>query len=235
MEWKRRFPRNRLFTHQFISPLISLMNSREERHRRYRNGLKLGLILSLALHLALFQVFPKKMMMGSKSIEVTAKEMILERVPLTEQMAHPPPPPLPVVPIPSENPEIPEDLTLEPTELDFMELLPEPPPLSEDEEYVFIAYDQPPRPVGGYSALLQYLEYPEMARRAGVEGTVIIGVLIDVEGNSVKTVILKSSGGKQGFDEAAQQALMKMKWIPARQREKPIQVWISVPVVFRLN
>jgi len=59
--------------------------------------------------------------------------------------------------------------------------------------------------------------------------------LVDEKGNTVKTQVLKSDGTKLGFEEAASRALMQMKWKPAMQRDKPVKVWISVPVRFRLT
>ena len=89
--------------------------------------------------------------------------------------------------------------------------------------------------VGGMAALLKVLEYPELARKAGIEGRTIMSVLVDEQGNTVKVRILKDSGTNIGFEAAAEAALMKMKWKPAYQRDVPVKVWISVPVTFKLR
>jgi protein TonB len=89
--------------------------------------------------------------------------------------------------------------------------------------------------IGGMAALKKYLEYPEIARKAGIEAQVVVGVLVDEKGNTVKTQILKGTGSKLGFEEAASKALMRMKWKPAYQRDKPVKVWISIPVRFKLQ
>jgi len=37
-----------------------------------------------------------------------------------------------------------------------------------------------------------------------------------------------------GFSEAAQKAVMLVKWKPAKQRDRAVKVWVSVPVRFQL-
>ena len=232
-----KFPRKRLFTKPFISPITSLMTSVEQLDQRYKYGLKRALLLGLLFQLLFFQFFPKKFLVDSKFIQAQSFEIIVENIPQTEQLEKAPPPPRPTVPIPTEDPDVPEDLTLMATEINFDEQPPPPPPpsASEDDGYVFIAYDSPPEPIGGFASILGHIKYPEIARRASVECTIMIGVLIDEQGNCVKTEILKGLGGKLGFEEAAREAVKKVTWIPARQRDKPIKVWVSVPVVFKLT
>ncbi|HDL79000.1 MAG TPA: energy transducer TonB, partial [Bacteroidetes bacterium] len=96
------------------------------------------------------------------------------------------------------------------------------------------AYDQAPEPIGGFIAIQKNLKYPEIARKAGVEGTVIIQVLIDEKGRVIKTKVLKSLGNN-GCDQAAIAAIVKTRWKPAMQRDKPVKVWVSIPVIFKLK
>ncbi len=231
-----RFPRKRLFTREFISPVTSMKTSGAELDRNYKNNLKRAAILSLFIPIIFFQYFPKKLHILSGLTEPEPFNIIIEEIPRTEQLSTPPPPPQPVVAIPSEDPDIPDDLTITETEWDFSEM-PPPPPQSHSEEdaFVFIKYDRPPEPIGGLASIIKYINYPKMARIAGVESKVIVGVLIDEEGNCIKTQILQEASKKLGFEEEAKRAVMKLKWIPALQRDIPIKVWISVPVVFKLN
>ncbi len=99
----------------------------------------------------------------------------------------------------------------------------------------FVAYDEPPEPIGGFAAIQQNLHYPEIARKAGIEGRVVVKVLIDENGNVADAVIVKSLGKENGCDEAAINALKAVKWIPAKQRGQPVKVWVAMPVVFRLS
>jgi len=202
---------------------------------KYRKVLELGFIGSLLIHLIIFLALPH---FDLSTQEVKAKdiEILVEDIPPTEQIKRPPTPPRPSVPIPTESEEIPEDFTIESTELDLTEL-PPPPVLIEDryEHYQFIPYDEAPEPIGGYGVMLANLEYPSIARKAGVEAKVVVGVLIDERGNCVKTQILSTTNEMMGFDEAAQKAVMSVKWKPAKQRDKAVKVWISIPIRFSLK
>ena len=55
----------------------------------------------------------------------------LEQIPETRQERRPPPPPRPVVPIPTDSEDIPDDVTIETTELDLFDDLPPPPEFEE--------------------------------------------------------------------------------------------------------
>ena len=157
----------------------------------------------------------------------------IEIPPETQQFDKPPPPARPSIPIESEDEEIDEDFTIEETDLEDFEILDEPPPPPES-NVIFIAYDEPPEPMGGYMAIQKAVIYPEIAREAGIEGTVIVQATIGKDGRVKETIILKGIP-KTGWDEAAMDAIKIIKWKPAYQRDKPVTVRISVPVVFRLK
>ena len=101
-------------------------------------------------------------------------------------------------------------------------------------EVKFIPYDTPPKPLGGYAAIQENIVYPELAQKAGIEGTVIVQAFIDETGQVTSTKILKGFPDT-GLNEAAKAALEKTAFKPAYQREYPVGVWISVPVNFRLR
>ncbi len=210
----------------------------DELKRSYRKTFEVALVVSLFLHLILFQGL-RAVEFGQKPPEVKPIKITVEEVPLTRQVRRPPPPELPSVPIPTESEEVPEDVTIRSTELNLSELPPPPPPPGQEENieagYVFVPYDQAPQLVGGMDAIKRNLVYPELARKAGIEGLVIVGVLIDEEGRPIKTQILKASGVHIGFEEAATAAVMKTRWIPAKQRDKAVKVWVSIPIHFRLH
>ena len=98
----------------------------------------------------------------------------------------------------------------------------------------FTAYDEAPKPVGGFKAVQKNLIYPEIARKAGVEGRVVVDIHIDKNGNVTETKIIQSLG-PNGCDESAINALKAVKWEPAKKDGKPVSVWIGVPVVFSLK
>ena len=66
------------------------------------------------------------------------------------------------------------------------------------------------------------------------EGRVIIEIKLSKTGQILDTKVVKSLGNN-GCDEAAIDAIKKVKWEPAYQRDKPVNVIVSIPVVFRLK
>ncbi len=85
----------------------------------------------------------------------------------------------------------------------------------------FVAYDEPPMPVKKVSPA-----YPEIARKAGFEGRVIINILVDVDGKVKNAVVLKDVPNS-GFGEAAVAAAKQWEFLPAIYQGKPIKVWTS--------
>ena len=75
--------------------------------------------------------------------------------------------------------------------------------------------------------------YPELARRAGLEGTVYVKILVDKEGRVRDAILLRDVGG--GLGEAAVEAVRKWVYTPAIQNNRPVAVWVSQPVVFSLR
>jgi protein TonB len=75
--------------------------------------------------------------------------------------------------------------------------------------------------------------YPEMAVRAGLEGTVWVKILIDREGVPVRAVVIKST--TELFDQPAVDAAMKFRFTPAIMNQGPVKVWVSIPFRFQLR
>ena len=73
--------------------------------------------------------------------------------------------------------------------------------------------------------------YPELARKAGMQGKVWVKVLIDKEGKVKKAVIMQ---GIEIFHEAAITAVMQWVFKPAIQQDRPIAVWMAIPISFKL-
>src|SRR5690606_30554075 len=76
-------------------------------------------------------------------------------------------------------------------------------------------------------------EYPEIAKRAGVEGTVYVKILLDKQGKPEKAVVIKSDA--EMFNKLATDAAMKFLFTPAIQDKKPVKVWVVIPFRFKLN
>lgn len=97
----------------------------------------------------------------------------------------------------------------------------------------FVAVNQMPEPIGGIEGIEKRLHYPEIAKRAGIEGRVYVKAFIDEDGNVAATEILKGVG--TGLDQAAIKAIRETKFKPGMQNGNPVKVQVVVPIVFKLD
>lgn len=76
--------------------------------------------------------------------------------------------------------------------------------------------------------------YPRVARRRGYQGTVILNVLVTTDG-TVKELLVKNSSGYEALDHAAVDSVRNWLFTPGMRGEQPIEMWVSLPVTFRLK
>ncbi len=203
---------------------------------KYRRVFEIGLAISLLLLIFAFKYFPR--VEGEKmKIEAPQELVDVEDIVNTKQETAPPPPPKPPIPIEAPSDEVLEDVELSETELDVNEQVSAPPPPPAEEEEVapqfFVAVEEMPEPIGGIEAIQKRIVYPEIAKRAGVQGRVFVKAFVDENGNVIKAEIIKGIGA--GCDEAAIKAVMATKFKPGRQRGKPVKVQVSIPILFKLK
>ncbi len=91
----------------------------------------------------------------------------------------------------------------------------------------FVYYEDPPTLVS-----MPKPDYPELARDAQLEGTVKVQALIGKDGIVKRTQVTKSVNL---LDDAAVKAVTASRWKPAMNNNKPVEVWVEVPVKFSLN
>ena len=223
----------RLLNNRFITGL-SVRDVVFRTGRKYRKTFELSFVFSLAICILLFlgwrRIVPK-----TKTIEHEDLVFQIENIPKTEQSRPKPAPARPSVPIASEDEEIPEEVTIEFTNLVFDdEPLPVPPPPDDENVIMFVPFDEPPTPVGGLAAIRRHLKYPQIGRLAGIQGTVVLHLKIDEDGQVQDIRVIKKLGSGD-FVEAASNAVRAVKWNPAKQRERPVTVWYSVPIEFTLR
>lgn len=77
-------------------------------------------------------------------------------------------------------------------------------------------------------------KYPEIARRRGYEGEVLLSVVVSADG-TVATVRVKRSSGHSILDRAAVEAVAKWEFIPARRMGAPVSLPVDIPVRFVLR
>jgi protein TonB len=75
-------------------------------------------------------------------------------------------------------------------------------------------------------------EYPELARRARMEGFVILRAVVDREGNVRDAEVLRGLG--LGLDVAARDAVLQWKYTPTYYNGEPVEVILTVTVAFQL-
>jgi len=78
-------------------------------------------------------------------------------------------------------------------------------------------------------------DYPPAARAKRIEGTVILSVLVSERGDVADIKVLRGAGGSSGLNEAASAAVRKWKFRPAVKEGKRVRVWVSYPIVFKLQ
>lgn len=77
-------------------------------------------------------------------------------------------------------------------------------------------------------------EYPETARRRGYQGTVVLEVLIDSKGK-VDNLRISKSSGYSILDRTAFNQVKKWVFEPGKRGNKPMEMWVKVPVTFQLQ
>ncbi|ACY47902.1 energy transducer TonB [Rhodothermus marinus] len=210
----------------------------------YRLLIMLGLALALALLIVLFRIpwRPKT----EVALAVTEQEVVqLEEIVQTRQELPPPPLPRPTVPV-----AVPDETILEEEPVSFdvsldineaiTELPPPPPPPEpeqeaqpEEEQEIFVVVEEMPEIIGGIERLYELLEYPELARKAGMEGLVVVQFVVEPDGSVSNVQVIRSAG--RLLDEAAIRAVKQLRFKPGRQRGRPVRVRFSLPIRFKLQ
>ncbi len=205
-------------------------------HQFDKIAIRISFFLSIVLIVILFLIYPKIMVRPYSFNEIAYNIIEQIDIPQTHQQIEKlPMPARPSVPIAAETEDIAEDLTLDIFDFEEFEFMDTPPPPKPEKgpKVKFIPYDDPPMPIGGYAAIKANLIYPDLAREAGIEGDVFVRFFVDKKGRVRETIVIKGIPNS-GLNEAAQDAIRKTRFIPAKQREMAVGVWISVPVHFKL-
>jgi periplasmic protein TonB len=195
-----------------------------------------SLAMAAVFHLVLFAFWPE---MTAADYAGTSQE--LAAIDLPPEIEIPPPPEQiarPATPVVSSA-DIDDDITIAPTTFDAnpIENLPPPPSAAAGTEDISRAPTFTPmtvRPELQNSAEVQRVlvrNYPPLLRDAGIGGTPIVWFFIDENGRVLRTTLSKSSG-YPALDEAAIAVAQQMRFSPALNRDKKVQVWVEIPIVF---
>ena len=93
--------------------------------------------------------------------------------------------------------------------------------------------EEMPAPEGGVNAIYKKVEYPALAKKAGIEGKVYLLVYINESGNVDDVKILKSVPG--GCDDAAVKAVKATKYSPGKNGGVPVKVKLSLVIAFKIE
>ncbi|GIV61724.1 MAG: hypothetical protein KatS3mg044_0590 [Rhodothermaceae bacterium] len=210
----------------------------------YRLFVMLGLALSLGIMIVLFRL-PMQPEDEGFDLTLSEQEVVqMEEIQQTRQELKAPPPPRPPVPVEVPNDEILDDVDLDlDATLDIDEPLadlpPPPPPPSEDkavaeeEPEIFVVVEEMPEIIGGTAKIYEYLEYPDIAKKAGLEGLVVVQIVVEPDGRPSNATIARSAGSV--LDQAAIDAVMKLRFKPGKQRGVPVRVRMAIPIRFKLR
>lgn len=195
-------------------------------HEKY---LYIAFLIAILIHAAAFALWPEYVPKPYRLREVNMPFLV--EVPLPDIEIKPPPPPvkppdIPLVIEASDDADAAE--TIDPTVFGVDDPLPPPPEEPGGATREFWHFEMPPTPVS--SAMP---EYPELARKAGVEGLVMVHVTVDETGRVIDAWIAASEA--EILNDPAIKAAYEYVFDPALQNDVAVKATISLRFRFSLT
>jgi periplasmic protein TonB len=206
-----------------------------------RKTMRIAVGLAVAFHLGLLIVnFPTLISEAAPPPDkpkVYVVQQVRFKPPPPEQKRELPKPKAKKVPIPDPTPDEPEPIRLpeeiqqdiDLPETDIVFDIPEGPPPAEPEGPIQVGGDVK-APIKEYAPQPQYTE---IARKARIQGVVIVQAIINKQGDVTEVKVLKPL--PMGLDKAATDAVSKWKFKPATLNGKPVDVYYNLTVNFTLQ
>lgn len=191
----------------------------------FRTGMLMSIIILILLFLFVpyAEVEPYKL---RKEI-VTMVEQISAEI---EKYEEPPPVERPKVAVAASATEVTEEAVETIATTEFREDIIRTQPTGPEIEVVpYYKLETKPQPIS-----MPPPEWPEIVRRAGIEGSLQVRFLLDTDGSVIDVQVVKSSGN-QLLDEAAVRSVWRYKFTPAKQRDKLVRVWVSRKIEFKFK
>jgi len=208
----------------------------------YAQNIIFGFIISIGV-IALLFVSVKKIEFGTYQPTQLPKPVTIEFMPVIQRIEEPPPPVKPKINVKiietkkekhsktqkEELASVPQNPNQEQVNLapSPIEDIPLPTPTSE-EIYEFFKVEVKPQVIKSVPP-----EYPELAKKAGIEGRVIISAVVDEEGNVVEAQIIGSTNSI--FNESALKAAYQYKFSPAMMKDRKVKVRVLIPFNFVIS
>jgi protein TonB len=197
--------------------------------RQYGKYILNAFLATIALHIIMVLLVPK---ITYKPFVL--REQYLEAVELPTSFELPPPPKevaAPVVPIEAASDEEADTdaADIAPTSFTDFSTLPPPPPPPSEQAQEFYAFDEAP-------VLIKFVnpKYPDLARQAGIEGTVLLNVLVGDDGKVLQVAVIQSDV-TPAMEKAAMEAAKQFMFKPAKQRTVSVKARVAIPIRFKLH
>ena len=211
---------------------------------------EIGLALTLAVCLLAFEwkTYDKEVSIMDNSTQLATEE---EMVPIIPPDL-PPPPEMPKIPVVSDvieivddNEKIKDDLILSTEDnknlaVQVMDYVPKQVVEETVEEDIPVAVvEEKPKFMGGDENeftkwVFKNMTYPEIAKENNIQGRVILSFVVGPDGRVVDVKVLR--GVDPSLDkEAVRVVSMSPRWTPGKQRNKPVRVKYTFPVIFQLR
>lgn len=109
----------------------------------------------------------------------------------------------------------------------------------EIQDAVYQVVEQAPDFPGGAAALMEYLRdninYPVISRENNSQGSAHVRFIVNADGSIIDAMIIKSAGDIYLDIEAIRVVSAMPNWICGKQAGKPVRVYYTLPVMFRLQ
>jgi len=208
-------------------PKVASIDALEWEERYYAIAIRASAAAALLIITLMFQLLPHETTVEAYKLKRSV-ETIMESLPPTlEEMAKPAEAAKPAtVPVAATNSDVDVQTTIDPTNV--VEVVRR----TEETDIPVVPFwkvEVKPQPKN-----IPVPTYPDMARSAGIEGQTVVEALVGTDGTVSDARVLKSSGNAS-LDQAAVEAAMRSTFTPARQRDKAVRVWVSIPFRFTLS
>ena len=160
----------------------------------------LGILFVLVIAFYLMPRFMDEVKAGDLSQDIEIETFDIPPTDMVEQQK----PLKPSIPVPEDDEYFEEEMEFQDTDFDSWDDW-DAPAQSSGPDIKFVAFDTPPKARIAINPI-----YPEIAKEAGIEGTVYVQFFIDVKGNVTEAYVSKGLPNT-GLDEAALAAVKKSK------------------------